>query len=87
MVPTLKNGDEVFVDLSAYKGAFPQVGDVVLVRHPLKAQLKILKRITAVSANGDLFLQGDNPQESTDSRHYGAVQLDHVYGRVTSLFS
>ena len=86
MVPTLSDGDEVFVDFGAYLQRNPQVGDIVLVQHPHQKGLKIIKRITAVSPQNTLFLTGDNPHESTDSRHYGAVPIALVYGRVSSLF-
>jgi len=86
MLPTLKPGDEVFVNLRAYRKQLPQVGDVVLVQHPEQPNIKILKRITAVSPQNHLFLEGDNPTESNDSRHFGWVPLERVYGRVNSLF-
>ncbi len=86
MYPTLKPGEEVFVNLQAYRKQLPKVGEVILVQHPQRSDLKILKRITAVSPQNMLFIEGDNPDESTDSRHYGMVPLSLVYGRVSSLF-
>lgn len=86
MLPTLNPNDEVFVNLVAYRRARPKVGDIVLVQHPEQSHLKILKRITAVSPQNQLFLQGDNPLESNDSRHFGTVPASLVYGRVSSLF-
>lgn len=86
MLPTLKAGDEVFVDLSAYKTKPPLVGEVVLAQHPEKKGVKIFKRVTAVSPQNSVFLMGDNPLKGTDSRHFGEVPLELIYGRVSSLF-
>ena len=33
---------------------------------------------------GEYFVLGDNPADSTDSRHWGPIKLDAVVGRVTS---
>ena len=82
MEPTLRDGDEVLVDLRAYRRAGPATGDLVLVRHPFQTDLKIVKRVEAVLADGRLVLRGDNPGESTDSRSYGAVAPDRALGRV-----
>ncbi|MEA5470712.1 nickel-type superoxide dismutase maturation protease [Spirulina sp. 06S082] len=86
MLPLLKPGDEVVTDLKAYENAFPRVGDIVIARHPQRSQLKIIKRVTVVLDNGDCFLQGDNSQESTDSRMFGIVKRDRILGKVTSRF-
>ena len=40
-----------------------------------------MKEDTLVPA-GHVWLQGDNPANSTDSRHYGPVPLALVQGRV-----
>lgn len=86
MHPTLKEGEEVIVDLHAYDNTSPQVGDIILAHHPHQKELKTVKRVTAVTPHNTLLLAGDNHAESTDSRSYGDVQFDHVIGRVRSLF-
>jgi nickel-type superoxide dismutase maturation protease len=84
MAPLLQAGDEVLVDLCAYRRQPPRPGDVVLVRHPYRPGLRMVKRVTAVVGDNDYQVQGDNSPESTDSRSFGAVSGQHILGRVTS---
>ena len=87
MFPTLNEGQEVLVNMSAYRSKVPKIGDVVLVWHPYQTDLKILKRVTAVTPQNNYFLEGDNPDLSTDSRQFGEVTLDKIVGQVTSHFA
>tara|TARA_B100001093_G_scaffold215948_2_gene207236 strand:+ start:818 stop:1072 length:255 start_codon:yes stop_codon:yes gene_type:complete len=82
MLPTLGPDDYVLVDPSAYNEVTPCAGDVVVARHPYQAFF-VIKRIGRVET-GSVELVGDNPRASTDSRAYGQVPLDRVFGRVTS---
>ena len=59
-----------------------QVGDVVVARRPDRPELEIVKRIQAIDAAGAIFLAGDNPIASTDSRQFGAVMRHHILARV-----
>jgi len=59
-----------------------RVGDVVVARRPDRPELKIIKRITAIDAGGAIFLAGDNPAASTDSRQFGAVAREQIVARV-----
>jgi nickel-type superoxide dismutase maturation protease len=59
-----------------------RVGDVVVVRRPDRPELEIIKRIAAIDAAGAIFLAGDNPAFSTDSRQFGAVAREQVVARV-----
>ena len=86
MVPTLVPGTEVLVNPRAYRAAFPQVGDVVVAWHPQQPGLKIIKRVTVVLADDRYWLSGDNPDESTDSRHWGAVARPQIIGKVMCRF-
>ncbi|MGK7929274.1 MAG: nickel-type superoxide dismutase maturation protease [Spirulina sp.] len=86
MLPLLKPGEEILIDLQAYQKTLPRVGDLVIARHPQNPELKIVKRVTIILENGDCFLQGDNLRESTDSRMFGVVKCDYILGKVTSRF-
>lgn len=86
MFPVLREGDEVLYDPRAYRHAPPRAGDVVVARHPQRKHVQIIKRVTAVQRDGRLFLQGDNPDASTDSRDFGTVSPAQVLGKVTSIF-
>jgi nickel-type superoxide dismutase maturation protease len=59
-----------------------RVGDVVVARRPDRPQLEIIKRIQSIAAEGTIFLTGDNPRESTDSRDFGSVRRDQIIARV-----
>ena len=85
MLPTLNPGDQVLVNPGAYRHTSPQVGDIVLAKHPVQSELCLVKRIQSVMGT-DYFLIGDNLEESTDSRSFQAISCDFVLGKVTSLF-
>jgi hypothetical protein len=55
-----------------------QPGDVVIVRH---AGLEKLKRVRHVR-HGEVFIVGDNPVDSTDSRSFGWLPTGAIVGRV-----
>lgn len=86
MLPLLKSGDEVLIDPHAYRHRLPQPDDIVIARHPFRSQVRLIKRVITNTDAGTYILQGDNPQESTDSRAFGPVAIDHILGRVTSRF-
>ena len=86
MLPLLKPEEEVLLDRSSYQNSLPKIGDIVVVKHPTKHNLQIIKRVTDVSENGGYFIRGDNPEESTDSRQFGAIKLEQIVGRVTCRF-
>lgn len=82
MLPLLKPGDELLVDPSAYCHALPKLGEIVIAQHPNQINVKLVKRVTAILANGQCRLQGDNSAESTDQE----VEASYLLGRVTSRF-
>ena len=82
MYPLLRDGDEIEVDLDAYRGGAPEPGDVVLARHPFKRGVELVKRVLRIEEDGRVFLVGDDPHESRDSRGFGALPPGHVLGRV-----
>ena len=59
-----------------------RVGDVVVARRPDRPGLAIIKRIASIEAGGSLFLAGDNPAASTDSRQFGLVPREQIVARV-----
>ncbi|MGB3612833.1 MAG: nickel-type superoxide dismutase maturation protease [Elainellaceae cyanobacterium] len=85
MVPLLQPGEEVLVNSRAYRTQPPELGDIVVARHPHK-NLKLVKRVTTVGEDGSCLLSGDNPRESTDSRQFGTVPPERILGRVTCRF-
>jgi len=81
MNPTLKDGEVVLVDREA---SSINVGDIVVARQPIEQNSEVVKRVARINERGDYFLVGDNPDDSTDSRHYGAVTREYIKGKVVA---
>jgi len=81
MAPRLPSGSRI-VARSIDDATRLRVGDVVVARRPDRPELEIVKRIQAIDAGGAIFLAGDNPTSSTDSRQFGAVMRHHILARV-----
>lgn len=77
MVPAVAAGDRVLV----WRTGRVREGDVVALRDPRQPARTIVKRVAGVDEAGVVVL-GDNPAESTDSRHFGPVPRSLVRGRV-----
>lgn len=81
MIPTLMPGDEVAVDLRAALSP----GDIVVLRHPYKKDIVLIKRLERIEPDGRLFVVSDNPDGSTDSRTFGAVPLEYKKGKAVAI--
>ena len=86
MIPLLKPGDGLIVDLTAYRQKRPRTGDIVIAWHPNQTNLKIVKRVASVLDDGSCILLGNNPAESTDSRSLGPIELQKILGKVCCRF-
>jgi nickel-type superoxide dismutase maturation protease len=82
MAPALEPGDWVLVDEFAYRGRLPRRGEIVVATDPREPGRDLVKRVSAVDLHGGVSLEGDNPDESTDSRQFGPVPASSVKGRV-----
>ena len=82
MLPTLSPGDFVIVDRAAYRARAPRPSEIVLAQDPRDARRTIVKRVDRRDPEGCLWLSGDNPAESTDSRAFGAIPAALIVGRV-----
>ena len=86
MSPVLREGDWVFVrPVLPEQNAFSP-GDILVARHPHQKNSMLIKRFTHRTEYG-LFLQGDNPGQSTDSRTLGAFPENRIVGKVTGSWS
>ena len=63
------------------KSAKLRQGDVVLLQHPERSDLSVVKRLSHREDSG-WWVLGDNPPESDDSRHFGAVPDNLIIGRL-----
>jgi nickel-type superoxide dismutase maturation protease len=87
MRPTLEPGDWAV----ATAGGRVRKGDVVVLERPDRPGLEVVKRVTGAPSETGLgfdewFVEGDNPQESTDSRTFGAVPRSAINGRVRLVY-
>ncbi len=83
MTPTLPSDAVIFFDPAAYDKQPPQVGDLVIARHPFQTGVQIVKRVAEIREDGRFVLRSDNPVGS-DSRGFGSMPRGHILGRVTS---
>ena len=83
MTPSLPPGAVIFFDPAAYDKQPPQIGDLVLTRHPFRADAQIVKRVAEMREDGRYVLRSDNPMES-DNWGFDAMPRGHILGRVTS---
>ena len=81
MLPTLEPQVSVFVDTRKE----PKVGDIVVFIHPSQSDMILIKRLSKISDQG-LWLIGDNPMHSTDSRDFGWIATDLLIGVVCSFW-
>ena len=79
MRPTLESGDRVLVDPKTAIKA----GDIVLAVHPFRS-LQMIKRLRSIEPDGRIFLVGDNPEASSDSKVFGTIQRKHLLGKIVS---
>jgi len=77
MAPALRPDDRLLIVRS--QSARP--GDVIVFRDPDAHATFLLKRVDAITSDGDVVVRGDNPNASRDSRHFGAVPRRLIFGR------
>ncbi|MCU1463375.1 MAG: Signal peptidase [Acidimicrobiales bacterium] len=78
MFPTILPGDRLLV-----VGRKVRAGDLAALRDPREPDRVMVKRVVAVEGTtGAVAVAGDNPDASTDSRHFGSVPRHLVVGRV-----
>jgi signal peptidase I len=92
MAPTLEAGDWAIA--TAVRRA--RVGDVVVVVHPQHPDLEMVKRVRfgpgdvlpdgSTLAVDTYWVEGDDPEHSTDSRAFGPVRAAALRGRVRFVY-
>ncbi|MDA3022243.1 MAG: nickel-type superoxide dismutase maturation protease [Actinomycetota bacterium] len=79
MAPAMRTGDYWVV----WRTKKVRPGQVVLLRHPLRPELPIVKRLISQPGPGLWWVEGDSPHISDDSRVFGPVATSAIVGRVT----
>ncbi|HEU5034072.1 MAG TPA: S24/S26 family peptidase [Mycobacteriales bacterium] len=79
MVPTLRHGDQLLVWWSVAGTARGTGAPVVVV---LPDGTMAVKRLVRCEPDGRVWVEGDNPFGSSDSRVFGALPAAAVRGRV-----
>ena len=79
MLPNLTSEDRILIDQRCH----PRPGDVVVVWHPRKSGVRLIKRLHRLEPNG-MHLLGDNPSASTDSRQLGPIPAALLIGVAVS---
>ncbi len=76
MWPTFRDGDSI----QAVPGQLPELGDIVVAKHPWKT-IHIVKRVKKILSDG-YFLEGDNPDPtgSEDSHNFGLIPSASIIG-------
>ncbi len=82
MSPLYSNGDIILLDTQAYVEQHPVVGDIIVCKHPYIKDYLMIKQIADIQEDGRFFVLGINPDESTDSRSFGAILPSAVLGKV-----
>ena len=83
MEPFGKEGDFVLVNKLSYLMSYPKLGDVIVARHPREEERRIIKRVTGLRKENmevSLWVEGDNTEESEDSRLFGWIPQKLIIG-------
>lgn len=84
MQPVLQHGDYLIVDRSP-RFRTPQPGEIIIFQNPSNPNEKLIKRISKKKFENNeykFWVLGDNKQHSIDSRNFGYVNKNHIFGRV-----
>ncbi|MCI4322512.1 MAG: S26 family signal peptidase [Thermoplasmata archaeon] len=93
MEPTLFPGDRLLVERHPYRNEPLARDHIVVVEDPERARRYLVKRVVALEGEippdatarvppGHVWLAGDWQTVSRDSRNFGAVSTERIWGRV-----
>lgn len=82
MEPFLKPRQSVLVSPIPFIFSKPKVGDVVVFKLGDKFYVKRIKQIKSQ----EYFLEGDNPDDSLDSKRLGWIKREDIIGKIILKF-
>jgi len=92
MNPTLQNNSLIIIDKYLFKLFNIQKGDILVVTHQKEDMIKRLAYLPGEKfeingkeiklQNDEIYILGDNPKESIDSRNYGPVKTNSIVGKI-----
>ncbi len=86
MLPTINKGDLIIYKPFKYHQDLLIEGLVVVVKHPLKKESLIVKRISKINSS-NVEILGDNESISIDSRQFGQINKKEIKGIVETIIS
>lgn len=78
MLPTLSEGQDILSFNWAYLGKKPKIGDIIVIKYQGREMVKRIKGLEGEK----VLVEGDNKEESTDSRHFGPINKSQIIGKV-----
>ena len=75
MNPSMHHGDEFIFE--KYFNQKVRLGDILLFSHPYSKK-NLVKRVTKIKEGDEFFLEGDNPNYSSDSRSFGFISKKKI---------
>ncbi len=80
MAPRLREGELVVVR-RRHNAWQPSRGEIVAARPAALQGRAVVKRVASIEGN-EYVLLGDDPADSFDSRQFGSVRRDEIFGAV-----
>ena len=79
MFPTYQDGDQVCLK-RVISNEKVEVNDIVVFMHPLKKDLKVIKRVAHIKNKTKLFVEGDNVDitSTDDSHNFGYINSSQL---------
>lgn len=78
MEPQFKNGDKILASFLPFIIKNPRINDIVIFKN--KKNKIFIKRIKKIN-NNKYFVEGDNKNDSKDSRIFGKILKNQILGK------